>query len=137
MKAYLTKRYRFPASHRLHCDELGEAENQAIYGKCNHQHGHGHNYVLEVTLGGHVNERTGMVCDLGELDSFVQREILEHFDHANLNELDAFRSKVPTTENLCLEIDRILRAGFRSAAIEKVRIEETRKNSFECGNVRP
>ncbi|HET9697156.1 MAG TPA: 6-carboxytetrahydropterin synthase, partial [Terriglobales bacterium] len=64
MKAYLTRRYMFSASHRLHCDGLSEAENRAIYGKCNNPHGHGHNYFLEVTVSGQVDPATGMVCNL-------------------------------------------------------------------------
>jgi 6-pyruvoyltetrahydropterin/6-carboxytetrahydropterin synthase len=137
MKAYLTRRYKFPASHRLHSDHLSEAENRAAYGKCNNPHGHGHNYTLEVTVSGQVDSQTGMVCNLVDLDAFVQREIVDVYDHANLNTLPAFREHVPTSENLCLEIYRTLKQSFKSAAVEKVRMEETRKNSFECGNVRP
>lgn len=130
MKAYLTRRYEFPASHRLHADALTEAENQELYGKCNNPYGHGHNYGLYVTVSGPVDTKTGMVCNLTDIDAFVKREILEVFDHQNLNELDAFRELVPTTENLCLEIESILRKGFTAARVEKVTIQETRKNSF-------
>ena len=130
MKAYLTRRYVFPASHRLHTDALSQAENQELYGKCNNPYGHGHNYGLYVTVSGQVDAQTGMVCNLTDIDAFVKREILEVFDHQNLNELDAFREKVPTTENLCLEIESILRQGFTAARVEKVKIQETRKNSF-------
>jgi 6-pyruvoyltetrahydropterin/6-carboxytetrahydropterin synthase len=136
VKAYLSRRYRFPASHRLHSDELSEAQNADTYGKCNNPHGHGHNYTLEVTVAGQVNGRTGMVCDLAELDAFVSKEILAVFDHSNLNMLPAFRSLVPTTENLCIEIYNIFKDHFKSANVEQVRIQETRKNSFACGNVR-
>ena len=66
MKAYLTRRYWFSASHRLHNDAMSETENRAAYGKCNNPHGHGHNYALEVTLRGTVDARTGMVCDIGK-----------------------------------------------------------------------
>jgi 6-pyruvoyltetrahydropterin/6-carboxytetrahydropterin synthase len=130
MKAYVTRRYVFPASHRLHTEALTAAENYELYGKCNHPHGHGHNYGLFVTLSGQIDRKTGMVCNLADIDAFVKREILDVFDHQNLNELDAFREQVPTTENLCLEIERILRAGFTAARVEEVRIQETRKNSF-------
>ncbi len=85
MKAYLTRRYMFSASHRLHSDAMSEAANAAIYGKCNNPYGHGHNYALEVTVSGPVNEATGMVCNLVDLDGFVQREILQRFDLENLN----------------------------------------------------
>ena len=131
MKAYLTRRYRFSAAHRLHSPELSEAENVATYGKCNNPYGHGHNYALEVTVSGAVDRRTGMVCNLADLDGFVQREVLEHFEHANLNSLPEFASLVPTTENQCARIHDILRRGFAHAHLEKVRIEETMMNSFE------
>jgi len=130
-RAYLTRRYRFSASHRLHSEQFSERENQQVYGKCNNPHGHGHNYALEVTVNGLVDERTGMVCDLADLDGFVQKEILERYEHCNLNMLEEFSGHVPTTENLCMEIYRRLRNGFRPAQVEKVRMEETMMNSFE------
>ena len=130
MKAYLTRRYEFPASHRLHIAALTETENHDLYGKCNNPYGHGHNYGLYVTVSGQVDAQTGMVCNLVDIDAFVKREVLSIFDHANLNELDVFRKQVPTTENLCLEIEGILRRGFTAARVEKVKIQETRKNSF-------
>jgi len=131
MKAYLTRRYLFSASHRLHCDEMSVAENQSVYGKCNNPHGHGHNYSVEVTVGGHVDSRTGMVCNLVDLDSFVHEKILERFGHQNLNTLAEFERIVPTTENLCMEIFDILEENFHHAQVDKVRIEETMLNSFE------
>ena len=131
MKAYLTKRYWFSASHRLHCDALSAEENRDVYGKCNNPHGHGHNYALEVTVAGQVDPKTGMVCNLADLDGFIHENILERFGHENLNTLTEFQGVVPTTENLCIEIYRILAQGFHHAAIEKVRMEETMLNSFE------
>jgi 6-pyruvoyltetrahydropterin/6-carboxytetrahydropterin synthase len=131
MKAYLTRRYLFSASHRLHCDEMSASENQAVYGKCNNPHGHGHNYSVEVTVSGNVDSRTGMVCNLVDLDSFVHEEILERFGHQNLNTLTEFERVVPTTENLCMEIFDILEENFHHAQVDKVRIEETMLNSFE------
>ena len=131
MKAYLTRRYLFSASHRLHSDEMSAAENQAVYGKCNNPHGHGHNYSVEVTVAGRVDPRTGMVCNLVDLDSFVHEKILERFDHQNLNTLPEFQETVPTTENLCVEVFEILEEDFHHAQIDKVRIEETMLNSFE------
>ncbi len=131
MKAYLTRRYLFSASHRLHCNEMSAQENQAVYGKCNNPHGHGHNYSLEVTVAGRVDPRTGMVCNLVDLDSFVHEKILERFGHQDLNTLTEFQGTVPTTENLCVEIFDILEEGFHHAQVDKVRIEETMLNSFE------
>jgi 6-pyruvoyltetrahydropterin/6-carboxytetrahydropterin synthase len=130
MKAHLTRRYKFSASHRLHSDAMSEVENAATYGKCNNPHGHGHNYALEVTVSGQVDEN-GMVCNLVDLDGFVEREILERFDLQNLNTLPEFAETVPTTENLSMAVYDILQRGFRLAHLERVRFEETLMNSFE------
>ncbi len=130
MKAHLTRRYMFSASHRLHSDAMSDEANRATYGKCNNPHGHGHNYAMEVTVSGQV-DANGMVCNLADLDTFVESEVLERFDHVNLNLLQEFTSDVPTTENLCIRIYDILNRGFRPAHLEKVRLEETMMNSFE------
>ena len=130
-KVELGRRYRFAASHRLHSERLSEEENARIYGKCNNPHGHGHNYVVEISLSGKIDSATGMIANLVDLDKFVQRQILEDFDHRSLNEeVEAFRDKVPTTENLCVEIYRRMKA-FPLAKLERVRVEETGNNSFE------
>src|SRR5260370_39525190 len=131
MKAYLTRRYWFSASHRLHSDAMSAQENQAVYGKCNNPYGHGHNYALEVTVAGPVDAKTGMICNLVDPDAFVNEKILKRFGHENLNTLEEFRGTGPTTENLCVEVYNILERGFRHAQIEKIRMEETMLNSFE------
>src|ERR1700686_4801904 len=131
MKAHLTRLYRFSASHRLHSPEMSEQENRATYGKCNNPHGHGHNYTLEVTVSGAVDRSTGMVCNLVDLDGFVEREVLSRYDIENLNTLQEFAQTVPTTESLCVEIYEILERGFDKAHLERVRLEETMMNSFE------
>jgi len=131
MKAHLTRRHMFSASHRLHSDHMSDAENRATYGKCNNPYGHGHNYMVEVTVSGPVDPETGMVCNLVDLDGLVHREILERYDHQNLNLLPEFRQRVPTTENLCITIYEIVKRGFCKAHLEKIRIEETMMNSFE------
>jgi len=131
MKAYLTRRYRFSASHRLHSEQFSAEENRRIYGKCNNPHGHGHNYAVEVTVSGRVDPQTGMVCNLVDLDGFVERAILERFGHEHLNAVAPFQEQVPTTENLATEIYRVLAEGFAPAQVEKIRIEETMLNSFE------
>jgi 6-pyruvoyltetrahydropterin/6-carboxytetrahydropterin synthase len=130
MKAHLTRRYKFSASHRLHSDAMSDAENATTYGKCNNPHGHGHNYAVEVTVSGQV-DKNGMVCNLADLDGFVEREILERFDVQNLNTLPEFAEAVPTTENLSIAVYDILQRGFRLAHLERVRLEETMMNSFE------
>src|SRR6476646_5078020 len=131
MICHLTRRYLFSASHRLHSAEMSAAENQVTYGKCNNPHGHGHNYMLEVTVSGAVDQATGMVCNLVDLDGLVEKEILERFDLQNLNTLPEFKDLVPTTENLSIVIYEIMQRSFRFAHLEKVRIEETMMNSFE------
>jgi 6-pyruvoyltetrahydropterin/6-carboxytetrahydropterin synthase len=131
MKAHLTRRYLFSASHRLHSSDMSDEENAAIYGKCNNPHGHGHNYALEVTVSGQVEPSTGMVCNLVDLDQFVEREVLSRYHLENLNTLKEFAQIVPTTENLCIQIYEIMQRGFSYAHLDKVRLEETMMNSFE------
>ena len=138
MKAHLSRRYLFSASHRLHSDAMSVDENRSTYGKCNNPYGHGHNYRLEVTVSGPVDASTGMVCNLVDLDGFVEREVLSRYDLENLNTLKEFAKNVPTTENLCVEIFEILQRGFPHAHLEKVRLEETMMNSFEyAGSAEP
>lgn len=135
LKIALGRRYRFAASHRLHSESLSQKENWRIFGKCNNPYGHGHNYVVEVQVSGSVDPTTGMIANLAELDEFVEREVIEAFDHRSFNEdVEAFREQVPTTENVCIEIFRRLEA-FPNARLERVRVEETSNNAFEyAGN---
>jgi 6-pyruvoyltetrahydropterin/6-carboxytetrahydropterin synthase len=131
VKIELGRRYRFAASHRLHSEKLSAEENSRVYGKCNNPFGHGHNYVVEISMSGPVDPATGMIANLADLDGFVEREVIEAFDHRSLNEeVAAFRGKVPTTENVCIEIYERLK-HFPNAKLERVRIEETANNSFE------
>jgi 6-pyruvoyltetrahydropterin/6-carboxytetrahydropterin synthase len=131
LKIALGRRYRFAASHRLHSSRLSEEENRRVYGKCNNPYGHGHNYVVEVSVTGEVDPATGMIVNLADLDSFVEREVIEPFDHKSLNEdVAAFRENVPTTENICKEIFARLKQ-FPKARLERVRVEETGNNTFE------
>ncbi len=110
---------------------MSAEENLATYGKCNNPHGHGHNYALEVTVSGPVDERTGMVCDLLDLDTCVKEKVLRRYNLENLNMIQDFAVTVPTTENLCIQIFEILRRSFEKAHLERVRMEETMMNSFE------
>ena len=131
MKAYLSRRYHFSASHRLHTDAFDAAKNRETFGKCNNPYGHGHNYVVEINVSGAVNPSTGMIANLADLDGFVQREVIEAFDRKSLNEdVEVFREIVPTTENVCKEIYQRLK-HFPLAKLERVRVEETSNNSFE------
>jgi len=135
---YLTRRYRFSAGHRLHNEALNAEENRRVYGKCNNPNGHGHNYLLEVTVAGTIDSATGMVLDLVALDGIVAERVIEKIDHKNLNlDMENFRAQVPTTENLCREIYKLLRdpleeaGAVRGLRLDRVRLEETSLNSFE------
>jgi 6-pyruvoyltetrahydropterin/6-carboxytetrahydropterin synthase len=130
MTAYFGRRYKLSASHRLFCPEWDEARNYETFGKCANPYGHGHNYVVEVLTGGPVHAVTGMVVDLVELDAYVAREVLDPFDHANLNLAPAFKTRVPTSENFCIEIFDRLQKVLSVGLLRQVRVEETSNNAF-------
>lgn len=132
MKAYFGRRYSLSASHRLHVDALSAEENRAAYGKCNNPHGHGHNYVVEVLVGGVPERETGMVVNLADLDAVVNARVVERFDHKNLNLDAAFEKSVPTTENFCRVVFGLLKNALPKGELEYVRVEETENNFFEC-----
>jgi len=130
----LTRRYEFPASHRLYSKQLSDADNDRIYGKCNNPYGHGHNYVVDVSVRGPVDARTGLAVNLAELDRYVRERVVEPFGHRNLNEdVDDFNALVPTTENLGVVVERRLREAWpwSEPRLEKIRIAETDRNIFE------
>jgi len=120
------------ASHRLHTLALSDDDNRTAYGKCNNRFGHGHNYSVEVLIGGPVDEQTGMVINLADLDEVVQRKVLDRFDHVNLNLDPLFENLVPTTENLCKAIFQILKGALPAMELAHVRVEETENNFFQC-----
>lgn len=132
MKAYFGRRYMLSASHRLHVEALSEEDNRRVYGKCNNPHGHGHNYTIEVLVGGEVDPATGMVMNLVDLDAVMQTKVVERFDHMNLNHDPMFVNQVPTTENLSREVFRIVSGELPAGMLEYVRVEETENNFFEC-----
>jgi 6-pyruvoyltetrahydropterin/6-carboxytetrahydropterin synthase len=144
----LTRRYRFSASHRLFSDALSEEENRAIFGKCANPYGHGHDYALDVSVRGPLDERTGRIVDLDVLDKLVRETIVQPMDHCNLNvDIPEFVGGefVPTTENLVVVVrDRLANqwkhyfgngSKFASAALDKIRIEETKRNIFEISEI--
>lgn len=131
MKAYFSRAYTISASHRLHTAALSVAENRRAFGKCNNPHGHGHNYRIEVTVGGQVDPATGMVINMATLDSVVRTEVLERFDHSNLNLDPLFADRVSTTENLSIAVFDLLAEALKPAILENIRIEETENNFFE------
>jgi 6-pyruvoyltetrahydropterin/6-carboxytetrahydropterin synthase len=132
MRASFGRRYTISASHRLQADALSPEENRATYGKCNNPHGHGHNYVVEVLVGGTVDPETGMVVNMAALDEVVRTRVVERFDHTNLNLDSLFMNRVPTTENLCRAVFGLLKDALPAGELERVRVEETENNFFEC-----
>ena len=134
----VTRRYEFAASHRLHSPELSEERNRSLYGKCNNPYGHGHNYVVEVSVRGPVDDATGRTVDPAQLDALVRSQVIVPFDHRNLNaEVAEFARVVPTSENLGYEICRRLKRNWKEVfpgdwpKLEKIRIGETPRNIFE------
>jgi len=133
----MTRRYRFSASHRLHSPEFSEAQNEGLYGKCNNPFGHGHDYVLEVTAAGEVDDRTGLLCPVKTLDSLVKEQILDVFSHRNLNlDLPQFSRLVPTTENMALVVTELLQEGWAKrlgsrVKLHRIHIQETDRNGFD------
>lgn len=127
----LTRIYEFAAAHRLHVPSLSPEENLALFGKCNHPHGHGHNYVLEVTVEGDPDPVTGMLCDLEALDRVVEEEILERYDHRNLDvDVPELQGKNTTSEMVALAIFDRLRDKL-PAKLARIRLFETARNVFE------
>ncbi len=134
MDAYLTIRTHFAAAHRLAREELSQEENEKIYGKCARPNGHGHNYLVDVTVRGEINQRTGMICDLSALNCLVENLVVETFDHTNLNkDIPYFSKCVPTAENIALHISDILKQPIKAigATLYKVRLQESPNNAAE------
>jgi 6-pyruvoyltetrahydropterin/6-carboxytetrahydropterin synthase len=128
----VTRRMTFNAAHRVHNPALSDEENRAIFGKCNNPNWHGHNYVLEVSVAGEIDERTGYVVDLGIVKQVVQDAIIDRVDHRNLNiEVDFMRGIIPTTENLVVACWRVLEPRFRPARLKRLRLWETENHHVE------
>lgn len=127
----VTRTYEFAAAHRLHSEALSDDENRRVFGKCNNPNFHGHNYGLEVTLSGPVDPRTGMVCNLDEVDSVVSRAVLDKLDHRNLSvDVDEFRGVNPTAENIAAVIWSLLRPELGDI-LDRIGVHETERNYFE------
>jgi 6-pyruvoyltetrahydropterin/6-carboxytetrahydropterin synthase len=138
LTATVTRRYHFSASHRLHVPSLSEAGNARLYGKCNNPFGHGHNYILSITVSGSVDPNTGLLLNRSELDELVSRQVLSLLAHRNLNlDVPQFAEIVPTTENIALVVTQILHRHWRhyitsgAARLARVHIQETDRNSVE------
>jgi len=123
---YVTRRAEFSASHYYHSPTFSPEENRRIFGKCNNPLGHGHNYTVEVTVGGPIDPTTGMVLDLKELKALLEHEVIQLWDHKFLNkEVPAFASKNPTTENLAVEIWNLLAPKLLRGKLHRIRVYET------------
>lgn len=131
----VTRAYRFSASHRLHSPHLSEEENKSVYGKCNYPFGHGHDYTVFVTVSGPVDRASGRVISPGVLDRYVRTTVIAIFDHRDMNTDVRDFEGVPTTENLARDIEKRLRKSwaesFSEIRLERIRIEETPRNTFE------
>ena len=136
----VTRRYYFSASHRLHLPELSKADNEQLYGKCNNPFGHGHDYVLDVTAQGAADPATGQIVRRDELDRLVREQVLNVFEHRNINlDVRQFARVVPTTENIALTVMDLLREHWSayisdSARLSRVHVQETDRNGFEVPN---
>jgi 6-pyruvoyltetrahydropterin/6-carboxytetrahydropterin synthase len=123
---YLTRRAEFSASHYYHNPDFSPEENRRIFGKCNNPHGHGHNYTLEVTVAGEVNPDTGMVLNITDLKKLLESEVLEAMDHKFLNkEVEAFARRIPTTENIAIEIWNRLARKLTFGKLHRIRVYES------------
>ena len=129
----LTARYRFSASHRLDTEALTPEENRQLYGKCNNPHGHGHNYILEVTVAGEPDPKTGMVLDLRELKGILDREVTQRMDHRHLNyEVPELAGKIPTCEEIATVLWRILEPKIHHGRLDRIRLYESPDLFVDC-----
>ncbi len=129
----LTRRAEFSAAHYYWNEHWSEAENQRVFGKCANRNGHGHNYVLEVTVAGEVDSQTGFVVDLKQLKDVLNREVVDVWDHRHLNlEIPEFRDRVPTVENLAVSAWQRLDGKIAGARLERVRVYETPELFADC-----
>jgi 6-pyruvoyltetrahydropterin/6-carboxytetrahydropterin synthase len=128
----VTRRLQFNAAHRVYNPALSDEENRRLFGKCNNPNGHGHNYVLEVSVRGPIEDRTGYVMDLARLRDLVAREVIERVDHRNLNvDVDFLRGTIPTTENIAVACWRLIAPLVAPATLVRLRLRESENNWVE------
>ena len=126
---YITRRLEFCASHRLFNPDFSDKKNESTFGLCNNPNGHGHNYVLEVTVKGEVDPETGMVLDLKALKKLINEEIINKVDHKNLNvDVDFLKAVIPTAENIAIQIWNILKPKIKSGELHEVKLFESERN---------
>ncbi len=128
----VTRRVRFNAAHRVFNPELSDAENERLFGKCNNPNWHGHNYILDVSVEGPIDQKTGYVLDLSELKKLVSREVIDLVDHRNFNlDVDFMKGMIPTSENIVVAFWKILEPGVLPAKLTKLVLWETENNYVE------
>ena len=128
----VTRRMHFNAAHRVHNPQLPDDENRSLFGKCNNPNWHGHNYTLEVSVSGPIEERTGYVLDLAHLKGIVQREIIDQADHRNMNiDVPFMQGIIPTSENIVVACWRLLEPLVAPATLTRLRLWETENNYVE------
>lgn len=128
----VTRRLRFNAAHRVHNPALSDKENAAIFGKCNNPNWHGHNYILDVSVEGDIDERTGYVFDLAALKLLVEREVVDKVDHRNFNlDVDFMKSVIPTSENIVVAFWGLLVDRVKPARLARLVLWETENNYVE------
>ena len=132
MEITVSRKAHFNAAHRLHNKNWSDEKNQKVFGKCNYQNYHGHNYELIVSVTGEINPETGYVIDMGELKKIIKNEIEERLDHKNLNlDVPYFSNTIPSAENICIYIYDILKDNIDSQFKLSVRLYETPRNFVE------
>ena len=132
MEITVSRKAHFNAAHRLHNNNWSDEKNQKVFGKCNYQNYHGHNYELIVSVTGKINPETGYVMDMGELKKIIKNEIEERLDHKNINlDIPYFSNTIPSAENICIYIYDILRDNIDSQFKLSIKLYETPRNFVE------
>jgi 6-pyruvoyltetrahydropterin/6-carboxytetrahydropterin synthase len=128
----VTRRLYFNAAHRVHNPVLSDEENDRLFGKCNNPNWHGHNYILEVSVRGPIDERTGYVLDLAVLKRIVEKQVIDRVDHRNMNiDVDFMQGIIPTTENIVVQCWRVLEPHVAPGRLARLRLWETENNYAE------
>lgn len=129
----ITRKLEFSAAHFYHNSDLSPEDNRRIFGKCNNAHGHGHNYVLEVTIAGEPDPKTGMILDLRELKEILDREVMQRLDHRHLNyEVPELVGKIPTCEEIVSVLWRILEPKISRGRLDRIRLFESPDLFVDC-----
>ncbi|HWZ53412.1 MAG TPA: 6-carboxytetrahydropterin synthase [Candidatus Acidoferrales bacterium] len=129
----ITRKVEFSAAHFYQNPKFSAEENKRVFGKCSNTHGHGHNYILEVTIAGEPDPETGMVLDLKELKDILEREVVERMDHRHLNyEVPELKGKIPTCENVAAVIWQLLEPKIRQGKLDRVRLYESEDLFADC-----